>query len=104
MESDRALTERPGLDPCRIVWDDEGSDVPSLRIDTTRLLAIRRLDDGVAEEDESRRNGRRHDYGKSHGLTFQEQNARRKYAPFAAVGVPLVPTYSLEAAERVHVE
>jgi len=104
MESDRAFTKRPRLDPCRIVRDDEGSDVPSLRIDTTRLLIVRRLNRRVAEENESRRNGRRHDYVESHGLTFQEQNARRKYAPFAAVGVPLVPTYSLEAAERVHVE
>jgi hypothetical protein len=78
MESDRALTQRPGLDPCRIVRDDEGSDVPSLRIDTTRFLAIRRLDDGVAEENESRRNGRRHDYVKSHGFPYQLQKARRK--------------------------
>jgi len=66
MESDRALRQRPGLDPCRIVRDDEGSDVPSLRIDTTRLLIVRRLNSRVAEEDESGRNGRRHDYGKSH--------------------------------------
>ena len=62
MERDRALTERARLDPCRIIRDGEGSSVPRLRVDTTRLLTIRRLDSGIAEEDESRRNGRRHDY------------------------------------------
>ena len=77
MESDRALRQRPGLDPCRIVRDDEGSNVPSLRIDTTRLLIVRRLNRRVAEEDESRRNGRRHDYVESHDLP-QEQKAKRK--------------------------